>query len=164
MVAYEQALAKAKELIDKNDGKVTKDGQEVDVPKDQLPSQKEVDEAQKALKEIKDKILANYKTNPHDLYEEFDQSKDGDDDTRDGLFEDTPEFKNADAKKGEGGKDNADMAAYKTALDTAKKLLDKFDRTTGKPKTDLPAGEKAPTQKQLDDALDALQAAKKEDY
>lgn len=161
LVAYEQALAKAKELIDKNDGKVTKDGQEVDVPKDQLPSQKEVDEAQKALKEIKDKILANYKTNPHDLYEEFDQSKDGDDDTRDGLFEDTPEFKNADAKKGEGGKDNADMAAYKTALDTAKKLLDKFDRTTGKPKTNLPAGEKAPTQKQLDDALDALQAAKK---
>lgn len=161
LVAYEQALAKAKELIDKNDGKVTKDGQEVDVPKDQLPTQQEVDEAQKALKEIKDKILANYKTNPHDLYEEFDQSKDGDDDTRDGLFEDTPEFKNADAKKGEGGKDNADMAAYKTALDTAKKLLDKFDRTTGKPKTNLPAGEKAPTQKQLDDALDALQAAKK---
>lgn len=161
LVAYEQALAKAKELIDKNDGKVTKDGQEVDVPKDQLPTQAQVDEAQKALKEIKDKILANYKTNPHDLYEEFDQSKDADDDTRDGLFEDTPEFKNADAKKGEGGKDNADMAAYKTALDTAKKLLDKFDRTTGKPKTNLPAGEKAPTQKQLDDALDALQAAKK---
>lgn len=161
LVAYEQALAKAKELIDKNDGKVTKDGQEVDVPKDQLPTQQEVDEAQKALKEIKDKILANYKTNPHDLYEEFDQSKDADDDTRDGLFEDTPEFKNADAKKGEGGKDNADMAAYKAALDTAKKLLDKFDRTTGKPKTNLPAGEKAPTQKQLDDALDALQAAKK---
>lgn len=34
LVAYEQALAKAKDLIDKNDGKVTKDGQEVDVPKD----------------------------------------------------------------------------------------------------------------------------------
>ncbi|RFT38501.1 hypothetical protein CG399_01250, partial [Bifidobacteriaceae bacterium NR015] len=49
LVAYEQALAKAKELIDKNDGKVTKDGQEVAVPKDQLPTQQEVDEAQKAL-------------------------------------------------------------------------------------------------------------------
>ncbi|RFD78027.1 FIVAR domain-containing protein [Gardnerella vaginalis] len=161
LVAYEQALAKAKELIDKNDGKVTKDGQEVDVPKDQLPTQQEVDEAKKALKEIKDKILANYKTDPVELQKEVDKSKDGDDDQRDTTFENTPEFKNADAKKGEEGKDNADMAAYKKALDDAKNLLDKFDRTTGKPKTDLPAGEKAPTQKQLDDALDALKAAKK---
>ena len=161
LVAYEKALAKAKELIDKNDGKVKNDqGVEVDVPKDQLPTQKEVDEAKKALKEIKDKILANHKTNPVDLQKEVDLSKDGDKDTRDGLFDDTPEFKNADAKKGEDGKDNADMAAYKKALDDAKKLLDKFDRTTGKPKA-LPAGEKAPTQKELDDALDALQAAKK---
>lgn len=161
LVAYEQALAKAKELIDKNDGKVTKDGQEVDVPKDQLPTQQEVDEAKKALKEIKDKILANYKTNPVELQKEVDKSKDGDDDQRDTTFENTPEFKNADAKKGEDGKDNADMAAYKKALGDAKNLLDKFDRTTGKPKTDLPTGEKAPTQKQLDDALDALKAAKK---
>ena len=164
LVAYEQALAKAKELIKKNTGKMT-DPQdptkEVDVPKDQLPTQKEVDEAQKALKEIKDKILANYKTSPVDLQKEVDLSKDGDDDKRDGLFENTPEFKNADAKKSEDGKDNADMAAYKKALDDAKKLLDKFDRTTGKPRTDLPAGEKAPTQKELYDALDALQAAKK---
>lgn len=162
LVAYKQALAKAKDLIDKNDGKVTKDGQEVDVPKDQLPTQQEVDAAKEALKKIKDKIIANYKTNPHDLQDEFDKSKDGDDDTRNGLFDDTPEFKNADAKKGEDGtSDNDDMKAYKKALDDAKKLLDKFDRTTGKPKTNLPAGEKAPTQKQLDEALDALQAAKK---
>ena len=163
LVAYEQALAKAKELIDKNDGKVKNDqGVEVDVPKDQLPTQAQVDEAKKALKEIKDKILANYKTNPHDLQEEFDKSKDGNDDKRDGLFEDTPEFKNADAKKGEDGKsDNADMAAYKTALETAKKLLDAFDRTTGKVKDQLPQGmTKAPTQKELDDALQKLQEAK----
>lgn len=163
LVAYEQALAKAKELIDKNDGMVADPNdstKQIAVPKDQLPTQQEVDEAQKALKEIKDKILANYKTNPHDLQEEVDLSKDGDDDKRDTTFENTPEFKNADAKKGEDGKDNADMAAYKKALDDAKKLLDKFDRTTGKPRTDLPAGEKAPTQKQLDEALDALQKAK----
>ena len=159
LVAYEQALAKAKELIDKNDGKVTKDGQEVDVPKDQLPTQAQVDEAQKALKEIKDKILANYKTNPHDLQEEVDMSKDGDDDQRDTTFENTPEFKNADAKGDEASK--KDLDDYNKKLQAAKALLDKFDRTTGKPKTDLPAGEKAPTQKQLDDALDALQAAKK---
>lgn len=161
LTAYKQALAKAKELIDKNDGKVTKDGQEVDVPKDQLPTQQEVDEAKKALKEIKDKILANYKTNPVELQKEVDKSKDGDDDQRDTTFENTPEFKNADAKKGEDGKDNADMAAYKKALGDAKNLLDKFDRTTGKPKTDLPTGEKAPTQQELDKALDALKAAKK---
>lgn len=157
LTAYKQALAKAKELIDKNDGKVTKDGQEVDVPKDQLPTQQEVDEAQKALKEIKDKILANYKTNPHDLQEEFDKSRVDKDDTRNGLFEDTPEFKNAQAKGDDAAK--ADLKDYNDKLAAAKALLDKFDRTTGKPKT-LPAGEKAPTQKQLDDALDALQAAK----
>ncbi|EPI58613.1 signal peptide protein, YSIRK family, partial [Gardnerella vaginalis JCP8066] len=155
LTAYKQALAKAKELIDKNDGKVTKDGQEVDVPKDQLPTQQEVDEAKKALKEIKDKILANYKTNPHDLQDEFDKSKDGKDDTRDGLFEDTPEFKNADAKKGDEDAKKA-LDAYTEKLKAAKALLDKFDRKTGKPKQ----GETSPTQKQLDDALDALQAAK----
>lgn len=158
LVAYEQALAKAKELIDKNDGKVTKDGQEVDVPKDQLPTQQEVDEAKKALKEIKDKILANYKTNPVELQKEVDKSKDGDDDQRDTTFENTPEFKNADAKGDEASK--KDLDDYNKKLQAAKALLDKFDRTTGKPKT-LPAGEKAPTQKQLDDALDALKAAKK---
>ena len=156
LTAYKQALAKAKELIDKNDGKVTKDGQEVDVPKDQLPTQQEVDEAKKALKEIKDKILANYKTNPHDLQDEFDKSKDGKDDTRDGLFEDTPEFKNADAKKGDEDAKKA-LDAYTEKLKAAKALLDKFDRTTG----ELKQGETAPTQKELDDALDALQAAKK---
>ena len=155
LVAYEQALAKAKELIDKNDGKVTKDGQEVDVPKDQLPTQQEVDEAKKALKEIKDKIIANYKTNPHDLQEEFNQSKDGDDDTRTDVFENTPEFKNAQAKGDDASKQA--LKDYNDKREAAKKLLDKFDRSTGK----LKQGETAPTQKELDEALDALQAAKK---
>lgn len=162
LVAYEKALAKAKELIDKNDGKVTKDGQEVDVPKDQLPTQKEVDEAQKALKEIKDKILANHKTNPVDLQREVDKSKNGDDDSRAGLFENTPEFKNADAKKGADGNDNSDMADYKKKLQAAKDLLNAFDLVNGGVKKQLPEGmTQAPTQKQLDDALDALKAAKK---
>lgn len=112
LVAYEQALAKAKELIDKNDGKVTKDGQEVDVPKDQLPTQKEVDEAQKSLKEIKDKILANYKTDKTDLNTEA--GKDGD-------FAKTPEFQNA------AGSQEAE--AYKNALDEANKVLGNKDAT-----------------------------------
>ena len=164
LVAYEQALAKAKELIDKNDGKVTNaDGQEVAVPKEQMPTQQEVDEAQKALKDIKDKILANYKTNPTELNEEVKQSKDGDDDPRDTVFENTPAFKNANAVKGtDGTSDNDDMKAYKDALDKAKKLLEAFDLSTGKPKTNLPTGmDKAPTQQDLDKALKALQDAKK---
>ena len=171
LVAYEQALAKAKELIKKNMGKMTDPqdpNKEVDVPKDQLPSQKEVDEAQKALKEIKDKILANYKTSPVDLQKEVDLSQDGNDDKRDGLFEDSPAFKNADAKKKDGadGKkvDNDDVKAYKDALKNAQKLLAAFNRNDGtvKDKKDFPEGmTQAPTQKELDDALKALQDAKK---
>ena len=159
LVAYEKALAKAKDLIDKNDGKVTKDGQEVDVPKDQLPSQKEVDEALQTLKEIKDKILANYKTSPKDLQDEVDKSKDGDDDTSTDVFENTPEFKNATDKGDDAAKKALD--AYTEKLKAAKKLLDAFDRTTGKPKTKLPEGmDKAPTQQELDAALKDLQDAK----
>ena len=148
--AYDEALTKAQELLKKHDDK--------DTPLDAQPTQQEVDEAKKALKEIKDKILANYKTNPVELQKEVDKSKDGDDDQRDTTFENTPEFKNADAKGDEASK--KDLGDYNKKLQAAKALLDKFDRTTGKPKT-LPAGEKAPTQKQLDDALDALKAAKK---
>ncbi|MFU0528899.1 peptidase, partial [Gardnerella vaginalis] len=158
LVAYEKALAKAKELIDKNDGKMTDpndSSKQIDVPKDQLPTQQEVDEAKKALKEIKDKILANYKTNSTELQMEVDKSKDGDDDQRDTTFENTPEFKNATDKGDEAAKNAIDD--YNKKLQAAKALLDKFDRTTGKPKQ----GETAPTQKELDDALDALKAAKK---
>ena len=165
LVAYEKALEKAKELIDKNDGKVKNaDGQEVDVPKDQLPSQKEVDDALQTLKKIKEKILANYKTKVNDLKTEAAKSKDenstpGSSTTpsTDTKFEDSAEFKNADAKKGEGGKENADVTAYKEALKKARTLLNKFDEN-GKPKQ----GETSiPTQKEVDAALDALKAAKK---
>ena len=155
---YKDALKKANDLLEL----FNEDGTpKANIPDGkQIPSQQEVDEAQKALKEIKDKILKNYVTSPHDLQQEFDKSKDGDDDKRNDVFENTPEFKNADAKKGDDGtSDNDDMVAYKKALEDAKKLLEKFDRTTGKPKA-LKAGEKAPTQKDLDDALKALQDAK----
>ena len=151
---YKAALTKANNLLNKFD----ENGNPKPGEKD-IPTQQEVDEAQKALKEIKDKILANYKTSSTPLQMEVDKSKDGKDDKRDDVFENTPAFKNADAVKGEDGKDNPDIKRYKEALDAAKALLDKFDRTTGKPKTP-PAGEKAPTQKQLDDALKALQDAK----
>ncbi len=153
VAAYKEALKKARTLLNKFD----ENGKPKPGEKD-IPSQKEVDEALKNLKEIKDKITKNYVTSPHDLQEEFDKSKDGNDDDRDDVFENTPAFKNATAK----GDDAAKQALkdYNDKLNAAKTLLDKFDRTTGKPRTDLPAGEKAPTQKQLDDALKALQDAK----
>ena len=149
--AYKDALKKAQDLLKKfnDDGSAPKQGEK------DIPSQKEVDEAQKALKEIKDKILANYKTSPYDLQQEVDKSRDKADDMSDGLFENTPAFKNATAKGDEAAKKA--LKDYNDKLDAAKKLLDKFDRTTGK----LKQGETAPTQKELDDALDALKAAKK---
>lgn len=153
---YKDALKKANDLLSKFDDSGNPKADAKDIP-----TQKEVDEAQKALKEIKDKILANYKTNPHDLYEEFDQSKDGDDDTRTDVFENTPEFKNADAAK-DGNNDNADMKAYKDALANAKKLLSAFNRNDGTVKDTLPKGmTKSPTQQELDKALKDLQDAKK---
>ena len=159
LVAYEQALAKAKELIDKNDGEVadpTDPTKKVAVPKDQLPSQKEVDEAKKALKEIKDKILANYKTSPVDLQNEVDKSKDGNDDKRDGLFENTPAFKNVTNNSSDAAKQA--LKDYNDKLNAAKEMLEKFDRTTGKPKK---GAQDVPTQAKLDEALKALQDAKK---
>lgn len=149
--AYKDALKKAQDLLKKfnDDGSAPKQGEK------DIPSQKEVDEALKNLKEIKNKITKNYVTSPHDLQQEVDKSKDGDTDTSTDVFEKTPAFKNATAK----GDDAAKQALndYNDKLNAAKKLLDKFDRTTGK----LKQGETAPTQKELDDALDALKASKK---
>ena len=152
VAAYKDALKKARTLLDKfgNDGKPKSDAKDI-------PTQQEVDEALKNLKEIKDKILKNYVTNPYALQEEVDKSKSGDTDTRTDVFENTPEFTNATAKGDDASK--AALKDYNDKLAAAKNLLDKFDKDS-KPKTNLPNGEKAPTQKQLDDALKALQDAK----
>ncbi len=152
--AYKDALKKARALLEKfgNDGKPKPDVKDV-------PTQKEVDEALQKLKEIKDKITADYKTSSTELQQEVDKSKDGNKDTRDDVFENTPAFKNATAKGDEASKKA--LEEYNEKLKAAKALLDKFDRTTGKPKDGLPAGTTVPTQKELYDALDALQAAKK---
>ena len=162
LTAYKQALAKAKELIDKNDGKVTNaEGKEVDVPKDQLPTQKEVDEALQNLKDIKEKILANYVTSPKDLYDEVDLSKDDENDKRPDLFEDSGAYQRAlnDHDYDKDGKPakNAKVKRYEDALAKAKEMLAKFDRTTGKPKQGVTDG---PAQKELDAALAELKAAK----
>ncbi|WP_419773228.1 hypothetical protein [Gardnerella vaginalis] len=154
VTAYKDALKNARTLLEKfgDDGKPKSDVTDV-------PSQKEVDEALQKLKEIKDKIIADYKTSSTELQQEFDKSKDGDNDKRDEVFENTPAFKNATAKGDEDSKKA--LKDYNDKLTAAKTLLANFDRTTGKPKTNLPAGTKVPTQKELYDALDALQAAKK---
>ncbi|MFU0516250.1 peptidase, partial [Gardnerella vaginalis] len=151
ITAYNEALKNARTLL----GKFDKDGKPNSGVKD-VPTQKEVDEALKKLKEIKDKITADYKTSSTELQQEVDKSRDKANDMSDGLFEDTPEYQNAQAKGDEAAQKA--LKDYNDKLTAAKKLLEKFDRTTGKPKdgaTDVP------TQKELYDALDALQAAKK---
>ncbi|MFW0895734.1 peptidase [Gardnerella sp. Marseille-Q9179] len=155
VTAYNEALKNARTLL----GKFDKDGKPNSGVKD-VPTQQKVDEALKKLKEIKDKITADYKTSPTELQQEVDKSKDGDKDKRDDVFENTPAFKNATAK----GDDAAKQALkdYNDKLEAAKKLLGAFNRNDGSVKTQLPEGmDKAPTQKELYDALDALQAAKK---
>jgi len=153
---YQAALKKANELLELfgDDGTP-----KADIPAGtQIPTQQEVDDAKNALKEIKDKIIANYKTSSTPLQMEVDKSKDGDDDKRDTTFENTPEFQNA-TDKGDDASKQA-LKDYNDKLKAAKEMLDKFDRTTGEPKGDLPAGTKVPTQKEMDDALKALQDAK----
>lgn len=147
---YKKALEQAKKLLEKFDetGKPKAGAQDV-------PTQKDVDEALANLKDIKDKIKKNYVTNPHDLQEEVDKSKDGEDDTSEDAFENTPEFKNVSDRDDEAAKKA--LQDYTLALKNARELLEKFDRSTGKPKAGVSV---VPTQKQLDDALKALQKAK----
>ena len=155
VTAYKEALKNARALLNKFDQNGKPNSGEKDIP-----SQKEVDEALKKLKEIKDKILADYKTSSTELQQEVDKSKDGDKDKRDDVFENTPAFKNAIAKGDDASKQA--LKDYNEKLKAARDLLKAFDRTTGKPKTKLPEGvTTVPTQKQIYDALDALQAAKK---
>ncbi|MFU0572629.1 peptidase [Gardnerella greenwoodii] len=151
---YKKALKKARTLLNNfdKDGKLKSDAKEI-------PTQQEIDEALQKLKEIKDKITADYKTSSTELQQEVDKSKYGDNDKRDDVFENTPAFKNATAKGDDASKQA--LKEYNEKLAAAKKILEKFDRTTGKPKDDLPTGTTVPTQKELYDALDALQAAKK---
>ena len=152
--AYKKALKKARTLLNNFD----ENGKPKSGKKD-VPTQQEIDEALKKLKDIKDKITADYKTSSTELQQEVDKSKYGDNDKRDDVFENTPAFKNATAKGDDASKQA--LKEYNEKLAAAKKILEKFDRTTGKPKDDLPTGTTVPTQKELYDALDALQAAKK---
>ena len=125
---YATKLKAARNLLEKfgDDGKPKPNAKDI-------PTQKEVDEAQKALKEIKDKILANYKTDPSKLKSEADA---------DGDFTKTPEYLNAQIKGDDASKKA--LEDYKKALEEANKVL----------------GDKNSTQAQVDDALKKLQDAK----
>ncbi|MFU0538637.1 peptidase [Gardnerella vaginalis] len=138
---YDKALAKAQELLKKANP-------ENKTPLDEQPTQKQIDAALTKLDTARKTLEDTYKTNTDALSAEAAKS------TAEGTdFENSPEFKNADDKKGEGNKDNDDVAAYKRALKDARDLLAKKNSTTLSER---------PTQQQINDALDALKQAKKQ--
>ena len=146
--AYDKALAEAQELLKKADTKNN------NTPLDAQPTQKQIDAALKKLDDARTEV-EKYKTVTTDLETEANKSTPEHADVTEDDFEDTPEFKNADAKKKDGadGKkvDNDDVKAYKDALAKARKLA---QDNTSKTLSDHP------TQKQVDDALEALKKAK----
>jgi len=156
VTAYKEALKKARTLLEKfgDDGKPKPGAKDI-------PTQKEVDEALNNLKEIKEKIKKNYVTNPTKLNEEVKKSTaDGATTPTAGSFEDTPAFKNVTNNSSDAAK--KDLQDYNEKLKAAKDLLEAFDLVNGGVKKNLPAGmTQAPTQQQLDEALKALQDAKK---
>ncbi|RFT34843.1 peptidase, partial [Bifidobacteriaceae bacterium NR019] len=144
--AYDKALVEAQELLKKHDDK--------DTPQDAKPTQKDVNDALKALDDARTEI-EKYKTDTTALNTEAEKSKaDTEGASVDGKFEDSPEFKNAKAKTSDGN-ENADVTAYKTALANARKLVNDAKDTSKK-------NSERPTQKQINEALDALKAAKKQ--
>lgn len=145
--AYDEALTKAQELLKKHDDK--------DTPLDAQPTQKEIDDALKTLDEARKKLEDNYKTVTTGLETEINKSTaEHAPAVTEGDFEATPEFKNAQAKTSDGN-ENADVTAYKNALANARKLVSDAKDTNKK-------NSERPTQKQINEALDALKAAKKQ--
>ena len=129
--AYTKALADANKVLS-----------------DTNATQKQVDEALKALQDAKNKIKTHV-TNKTDLQNEVNKSKQDPAPAAPQatvpVFEDTPEYKNALVKKGDGGAENADITAYTAALQQAKTVLANGNAT----------------QTQVDEALKKLQDAKK---
>ena len=142
--AYDAALLKAQDLLKKADP-------DSKTPLDAQPTQKQIDEALTELNE-KRKALDAYKTDTSKLDEEAKKSTAEGATVADADFEAKPEFKNAKAKTS-NGVENTDVTAYKKALKDARGLLAKKDSATLSER---------PTQKQINDALDALKQAKKQ--
>ena len=142
--AYDEALTKAQELLKKHDDKTT--------PLDAKPTQKQIDEALTKLDKARTEI-EKYKTVTTDLEKEINESTaEGAPGVTENDFENTPEFKNANDKN-----DNEDVKAYKKALNKARDLVKAANPTDPGAKNSS-----HPTQQQINDALDALKAAKKQ--
>ncbi|MDZ7550068.1 hypothetical protein CJI58_005730 [Bifidobacteriaceae bacterium NR047] len=129
--AYDAALNKARELVKNAEGQTLS----------KHPTQQEVDEALAALKKAKSDIEndAQFNTDKTDLTSEH--GKDAD-------FKKTPEYKNAEAKSKANPVDSAAKQAfdeYTNAVTSAQSILDNANST----------------QKEVDEALSKLQAAKK---
>ena len=145
--AYDEALTKAQDLLKKHDDK--------DTPQDAKPTQKDINAALKALDDARTEI-EKYKTVTTDLEKEINKSTPEHAAATEGDFENTPEFKNAKAKTSNGA-ENADVTAYKEALKKARDLA-----KAANPTDPAATNSSHPTQKQINDALDALKAAKKQ--
>ncbi|RFT27265.1 peptidase, partial [Gardnerella vaginalis] len=144
--AYDEALTKAQELLKKHDS--------ADTPQDAKPTQKDINEALKALDDARTEI-EKYKTDTTALNAEAEKSQEDTATTPTaGQFEDSPEFKNAKAKTSDGN-ENTDVTAYKNALANARKLVSDAKDASKK-------NSERPTQQQINEALDALKAAKKQ--
>lgn len=150
--AYNEKLKAAQELLNKVNNP------DLNAKPEDRPTQAQVDKALSDLKQAKKDIDDAFKTKVDDLKKETNELKDdGQPKDNKDKFENSTEFKNASAKKGADGKDIEDVQKYKDALKKANDLLGKFDEN-GKPK---PGEKDIPTQQEVDEALDALQAAKK---
>ncbi len=145
--AYDEALTKAQDLLKKHDDK--------DTPQDAKPTQKDINAALKALDDARTEI-EKYKTVTTDLEKEINKSTPEHAAATEGDFENTPEFKNAKAKTSNGA-ENTDVTAYKEALKKARDLA-----KAANPTDPAATNSSHPTQKQINDALDALKAAKKQ--
>lgn len=144
--AYDEALTKAQELLKKHDEK--------DTPQDAKPTQKDINDALKALDDARTEV-EKYKTVTTELEKEINKSTaEGAPGVTENDFENTPEFKNAKAKTSDG-QTNADVAAYQEALKKARDLVKAAADQDKK-------NSERPTQQQINDALDALTAAKKQ--
>lgn len=143
--AYDEALTKAQDLLKKHDDK--------DTPQDAKPTQQEINKALDALDTARTNLDA-YKTVTTDLEKEINKSTPEHAAVTEQDFENTPEFQNAKAKTS-NGQTNADVAAYQKALEKARELAKAAADQDKK-------NSERPTQKQINDALDALKAAKKQ--
>ncbi len=143
--AYDKALAEAQELLKKA-------GPNSNTPLDAQPTQRQIDDALKKLDDARTEV-EKYTTVTTDLETEINKSTaEHAPAVTENDFENTPEFKNANDKN-----DNKDVKTYNDALKKARDLVKAANPTDPGAKNSS-----HPTQQEINDALDALKAAKKQ--